>query len=82
MHIAEQVTEALVADGWNNSNHSLIFKKRLPTGGAFGFQIMTLRIDNSGRWLERVDGWGNVERGVDLRDFPNDPVSAIETVMK
>lgn len=80
MHIFDQVAEALKADGWRRDG--LIFKKRQATGGAFGVAYTILRMDGTGRWLERVDGWGAVERDVDLRNFPNDPRGAIAAVLK
>jgi len=41
----------------------------MPTGGMFGEAIVTLMMDQSGRWLERVNGWGETEREIDLREY-------------
>jgi len=79
LHISARVSALLRADGWAVTGWT--FKKRAPTGGQFGFQIMTLRIDETGRWFERVDGWGKVERDVDLRNYENDPAGAIKVVI-
>ena len=79
-HISEQVHAYLIADGWWICG--VKFNKIFATGGLFGRQIKTLQMDKTGRWLERVDGWGNVERDVDLRNFPNDPAGAIAAVLK
>jgi len=83
MHISDMVTDELVLDGWDDraqDNGDVIFYKRLPTGGAFGEAIVTLRMDHTGRWLERVDGWGTVERDVDLREYIS-AEAAIEAVL-
>jgi hypothetical protein len=45
-----------------------------------GARVVTLRLDQQGRYLERLDGFGKVERDVDLRQF-DDPQAAIEAVL-
>lgn len=83
-HISEAVAAALIADGWQESHGE--YRKRFagiaPAGrmAPDGARIVTLRIDASGRWLERLDGW-NVARDCDLRNYDGRPRSAIAYVM-
>lgn len=79
-HISQQVRDTLITDGWDDRDQtdgSTLFYRREETGGQFGETVKTLRLDRSGRWLEQIDGWGNVLREVDLRDCPNRPEDAI-----
>lgn len=90
MHISEKVEQALIADGWElqsfiNAGDRCNYQKRIenfaPAGTVSnGARVVTLRIDQTGRWLERVDGWGKVERDVDLRRF-DDAATAIQAVL-
>lgn len=84
MHISEQVSATLVSDGWQQKHHT--FKKLIPNFAAAGSlsngdRVVTLTMSASGRWLERRDGWGKVERDVDLRNY-SDPKEAIKAVLK
>lgn len=79
MHISEQISAVLVSQGWTQKERT--FTKSFATGGAFGSALKTLQICERGRWFERVDGWGAVEKDVDLRDFPNAPEAAIAAVL-
>jgi hypothetical protein len=38
-------------------------------------------MDESGRWLESIDGWNHVIRSIDLRNYLNDPRGAIEAAV-
>lgn len=83
MHISEQVAAALIADGWARTveNGDTLFRKSRPTGGAFGQSRVCLCLDVTGRWLERSDGWGDVEREVDLRDWQGNAAGAITAAL-
>ena len=52
-------------------------------GGHFGIHIAhrTTPIFSAGRWFERVDGWGKIEKDVDLRKF-DDAAAAIAAVLE
>lgn len=83
MHISDQVEAELVAQGW--MNHGEEFRKLvqdIEEAGALsdGRRVVRLVICPKGRWLERVDGWGKVEREVDLRDY-TDAKAAIKAVL-
>lgn len=86
MHISEQVAAELTAQGFTARESAAwqIFTGRNGTsGGAFNRPvIVTVRIDPTGRWLERVDGWGNVERDVDLRDYAGRAAAAVDHVLE
>jgi len=81
MHISNQVRNALIADGWTRHANGT-FSKRIEgfaSAGSLsdGTRVVRLAMDESGRWLERQDGWGNVERDADLRNYENNPMGAI-----
>jgi hypothetical protein len=80
MHISEQIAAVLVSQGWSLGSDSA-FRKKFATGGSYGSTTKTLLICEFGRWLERLDGWGVVEKDVDLRDFPDAPEAAIAAVL-
>ena len=84
MHISDRVAQALLADGWRiaalSRKGDMSYTRTIATGGAFGRATQTLSIDLTGRWLARLDGWGTVERDVDLRDH-TDPQAAIAAVL-
>jgi hypothetical protein len=42
-----------------------------------GARVVNLRLDDTGRWFESVDGWGVVLKDCDLRDYADDPRGAI-----
>jgi hypothetical protein len=84
-HISEQVAETLTASQWT-ALEAGAFTKRLDAyeeAGTVsnGARQVTLTIDESGRWLARLDGWGKVARDVDLREFPGAPGAAIAAVL-
>lgn len=86
-HISEQVIDRLLQDGWTNSPGMVHFRKIIPNFApagtvSNGARSVALRVCTDGRYIERHDGWGKVERDVDLRDYPNDPNGAIEAVLK
>lgn len=86
MHISEQVHVALCKQGFEFSLASGEFSKLIEgfaAAGQFsnGRRVVRVRMDDTGRWLERVDGWGKVERDVDLRNFPDQPEAAIAAVL-
>lgn len=84
LHISEQVAQTLVQEGWSRTpwgEYGAIFEKIMPTGGAFGSQRIRLVTDNQCRYLERIDGWGRVERDADMRCFPDDPQGAIAAAL-
>jgi hypothetical protein len=78
-HISEQVERELIAQGFKRENGA--WRKSVATNGVFGQSMIILQIDASGRWLEHVDGFGRVEKDVDLRDYANDPAGAIVAVI-
>lgn len=45
-----------------------------------GSRVQTVELDESGRWLSRIDGW-DVANDVDLRNFADDPAGAIAAVL-
>ena len=84
MHMADHVAKTLLEFGWRVETPGT-YAKRIPCfadAGAFsdGTRVVRLRIDDGGRWLERVDGWGHVERDVDLRDY-DAPRAAINAAL-
>jgi hypothetical protein len=85
MHVSEQVEEELKRNGWKK--FGAFWRKRIDNfeeAGMFsdGARIVNLSICESGRWLERKDGWGKFEKDVDLRGFIDNPQGAIEEVLK
>jgi hypothetical protein len=81
--ISDQVNDVLQADGWKFSSgeYSKRFEGVAEQGQmSDGARTTNLRIDETGRWLERMDGF-NIANDVDLRRFPNDPQGAIRAVM-
>jgi hypothetical protein len=78
-HISERIAQTLLADGWQGSPGRM--QKRTTTAGAFDHTITVLETDTSGRWLMRVNGWGQTEREVDLRQYQNDPHGAITAAL-
>ena len=90
MHISEQVSASLSANGWQatyNGADGRKWQKRLegyaPDGTiSNGARVVHLRLDPDGRWLERLDiGLGRVAREVDLRNWPDDPQGAIREAL-
>lgn len=72
LHISDHVAMTLLDFGWRNPEPNT-YTKRIrcfaePGALSDGTRLITLRLDETGRWLERLDGWGKVERSVDLRD--------------
>lgn len=81
MHIQDQITAELIATGWKREGADFRFSKMRETGGAFGLSQATLIMDETGRWLESIDGWNHVIRDVDLRNFANAPKAAIAAAL-
>lgn len=84
MHISDQVKLELLSSGWQEMGSTFVkkFAAREEAGAlSDGSRIIVLRIDASGRWLERHDGWGNVEKDVDLRSFSDAPREAVAAVL-
>ena len=86
MHIETQVKNELLNEGFIETAPS-VFKCLISGFAAAGTisngeRMVTLTIDETGRWFSRVDGWGKVERDVDLRDFVHNPIGAIKAVLK
>lgn len=84
LHIADHVALTLIDFGWRNQDDGT-YTKRIrcfAEAGTMsdGTRVVRLRLDDNGRWLERIDGWGNVERDVDLRDYAS-PRAAINAVL-
>lgn len=73
--IAEQVAAELIAQGWVLQYG--IFNKVIIGWGQPGVMVpdgrrkVYLKIDEAGRWFERVDAFGALERDVDLRECAN-----------
>lgn len=80
MHISDEVQAVLIQRGFRTSNDAT-FRRTIATGGAFGSTTQIVQIDPTGRWLERVDGWGNVERDCDLRDYAGRASAAVDHVL-
>jgi hypothetical protein len=85
-HISETIAATLRADGWQERGGE--FSKRIAgiampgTCSPDGARIVTLRMDDSGRWLENFDpGLGRVVCDCDLREFADRPRSAIAAVL-
>ena len=78
-HISQQVANLLLQRGFKRDS-SGSYRRATATGGTFGTGCLIVRMDDSGRWLERVDGWGTVEIDTDLRRWPGDPVGALEAI--
>lgn len=90
VYFDEIVRARLVADGWDRQPRCFdgdVFHKRIPgfgPKGAFapdGVRFVKLRLDDRGRYLERIDGWGKVEKDVDLREF-DEAAAAIAAVLE
>lgn len=91
LHISDQVVDTLLIDGWTYSSNAIsvtqAFTKRIEgfaTAGTVsnGARVVCLQMDETGRWLERVDqGLGRVVRDVDLRDYWGNPKGAIAAVL-
>jgi len=84
VHISDQVAAALLTKGFSLSHGTYVrlIENYAPAGSfSAGARRVVLAIDASGRWLERQDGWGRIEKDVDLRDYTNDPDGAITAVL-
>lgn len=91
-HIADRVAAALLAGGWVEDRAPgpegavRCFRKLVPgaaEAGALvpdGRRVLFVQICERGRWFERVDGWGKVEKDVDLREF-EEAAAAIAAVL-
>lgn len=81
MHISDEVMAVLIQRDFCTSD-ATTYKRTIATGGAFGRTTQIVQIDPTGRWLERVDGWGTVERDVDLRDYAGRAAAAVDHVLE
>lgn len=84
MHIKEQIIEELKTTGWKvqgKTAEKLVHSFSQSGTLSDGSRVVRLSIDECGRWFERLDGWGNVQKDVDLRNFENSPKAAIEAVL-
>lgn len=74
MHIGEEIKEILVRnglqskDGLNFKGH-LFIPSRAGQMNPSGMFKVELNISENLRWLEAIDGWGNIIKDVDLRNF-------------
>jgi len=84
----EQIAELLENEGWlalsvgaGSAWQCLV--AGFADAGQFsdGARVVRLALDERGRYLERLDGWGMVEKDVDLREFEGDPVGAVKAVL-
>lgn len=83
-HISEQITAALLGAGWKqtpNPDGGQVFQllvKGMAEAGSLsnGDRMVTLEMDDTGRWLTLIDGF-DATKDVDLRRFPDDPAGAI-----
>lgn len=75
----DQVIARLESDGWEKIA-PYIWRKSFKSEGEFGRRGVLIQLDNA-RYLERIDGWGKVEKDVDLRRY-EDPGEAIADVLK
>lgn len=83
MHISDKVKAELVKRGFHAGEVTATdayYSRKVATGGQYGTANQTVRISNDGRWLERVDGWNNVERDLDLRCY-DDAAKAVHCVL-
>ena len=82
MHLSDYIAATLLEFGWKAEAPNLFAKRLLyfaePGALSPGHRVVRLRLDDAGRWLERVDGWGNVDQCIDLRgyDSPRDAINA------
>lgn len=90
MHISDRIAAELGVNGWEMraraSHRDTLFTKRIEAFAeagtcSDGARVVNLSIDESGRWLERHDGWGKVEREVDLRNFIDNAKGAIAAAL-
>lgn len=89
MHTSEKIAELLIEDGFvfKNGEYSKLVNGVAEAGQlSDGARVVRITISEDGRWLSRVDGWGEVEKDVDLRDYYNHGLNgckaAIYTVMR
>lgn len=83
--MAERLESALAADGWRLGAAGA-WEKRIvgfAPPGSFspdGARVVRLAICERGRWLERLDAWGGIQREIDLRDHA-EPAGAIAAAL-
>lgn len=87
-HISDQVHAALIAGGWQDCaapGGGRIYEKVIVGWAAPGAMVpdgrrkIFLHLPVAGRWFLRLDGWGDIEREEDLRNFKNaaDAIAAV-----
>ena len=83
--MAERLERALACDGWRLGAAGA-WEKRIvgfAPPGSFspdGARVVRLAICARGRWLERLDARGGIEREIDLRDHA-EPAGAIAAAL-
>ena len=77
-HIADKIKSYFAAEGWSHAENEHGVKatknirfEKLAGSLVNGDRLVTLQLDQNGRWLESVDGWGVVNGCADLRSFSN-----------
>lgn len=86
MHISDKIKKELLETGWVYFEQADEYRK-LIEGYALagqlssGSRVVCLNMDDTGRWFSRLDGWGKVEKDIDLRNY-SDASEAIAAVLK
>ena len=76
MHISDATLSALSAMGWtiNGMRAEKLFANIAPAGTiSNGSRVLHVQFDETGRWLEVIDAWGNVKWDADSRDYVGRP---------
>lgn len=90
MHISEKIAQYLIENKFAVStaeNRDTVFKSfrkfdHLAGNMTDGTRLVTIAMDDTGRWLERHDGWGRSEKCVDLRNYwEKEAIDAINDLM-
>jgi len=76
MHISEKIVEYFANNGWIFVQDEKGVKATRTINFAHlagqlsnGDRLVTILIDPTGRWMETVDGFGNIIADVDLRNY-------------
>lgn len=83
MSVADKIIELLNNDGWVEFRYSGIvgFHKKIKSydiSGQFstGDRIVHINLDSTYRWFSKTDGWGKVDKDLDLRLYSGDDVES------
>lgn len=83
----EKIEQALIADGWQYTNHSTLtkpkFQKRIENfapGGMLSNGARVVTLEMYGNSIYRVDGWGVYDRAVFIADH-HEAATAIKAVL-